>query len=576
MFSNLTTIFNEEKFEYSACDLLECDEEEQTKVQLYCDVNVVHVTPSSIKVMRRERTEGHRALRHRMFTDADEFCLVYFKPEPDKKYINKDDSYKTVLKSGILICNIQIDQKRTQLGDFSHIKNVEKSVARVGLWISKTIPTGITLNYTVNDFDRQVQNGNYCVTKINGIERNGYCFTDGNGFISKGLARLIAEKLGYRIKTMNQDIYPSAYQIRLAGCKGLVVVELQSTLDQFYIKIRESMEKFKLNEWNLEICEGSRSIPTRLNNQILLIMSDLGVSDETFLNLQDKWFQDKERPPSAVEDLLKNKLPLSVNECRYMFGCAFESVLGPGQCFIRYQVVDKDGKPLKEPQFKTVVGPVIVTKNPCPYASYMLVLEAVDCSELNCLADVIVFSTDDNRPDSNKISGSDLDGDHYFVRQHLQLSRKVEPLDYASLAKTTSVDPKPKTYYNIIKHCYLLLGATNYGEIYNLHATVVDKNLEKCPQRTCQKVAIELANMFSIANDEIRKPYGYIYPDFLMKDRSYESQTIAGKLYRRAVVYKNANPNRLYNSDMDLRANSSNNVNMFLNLIKFQESKETD
>jgi hypothetical protein len=30
---------------------------------------------------------------------------------------------------------------------------------------------------------------------IEDIERNNYCFTDGNGLVSKGLAKLIAEKL---------------------------------------------------------------------------------------------------------------------------------------------------------------------------------------------------------------------------------------------------------------------------------------------------------------------------------------------------------------------------------------------
>ncbi|CAF4275838.1 unnamed protein product, partial [Rotaria sordida] len=29
-------------------------------------------------------------------------------------------------------------------------------------------------------------------------------------------------------------------------------------------------------------------------------MSDLGVPDETFLRLQRKWFEDKERPPHII------------------------------------------------------------------------------------------------------------------------------------------------------------------------------------------------------------------------------------------------------------------------------------
>ncbi len=104
--------------------------------------------------------------------------------------------------------------------------------------------------------------------------------------------------------------------------------------------------------------------PTRLNNQIILLMSDLGVPDETFLRLQKQWFMKKPPCSFVFSNLLKNKIPLPVNECRYMYGCAFESSLKPGTCFIRYQVLDENGKPLLNPQFKSVKGRVIVTKNP--------------------------------------------------------------------------------------------------------------------------------------------------------------------------------------------------------------------
>jgi hypothetical protein len=62
--------------------------------------------------------------------------------------------------------------------------------------------------------------------------------------------------------------------------------------------------------------------------------------------------------------LLKNKIPLPPNECRYMYGCAFQSRLKSGTCFIRYQVLNNNGKSLANPQFKCVQGRVIVTKNP--------------------------------------------------------------------------------------------------------------------------------------------------------------------------------------------------------------------
>jgi RNA-dependent RNA polymerase len=87
---------------------------------------------------------------------------------------------------------------------------------------------------------------------IEDIQRNNYCFTDGNGLISKGLAKLINEKF-------SEKIIPSAYQIRLAGCKGLIILDPQSTFEQFYIKIRPSMNKFQCNDWTLDICGYSRA-----------------------------------------------------------------------------------------------------------------------------------------------------------------------------------------------------------------------------------------------------------------------------------------------------------------------------
>lgn len=47
---------------------------------------------------------------------------------------------------------------------------------------------------------------------------------------------------------------------------------------------------------------------------------------------------------------------------------------------------------------------------------------------------------------------------------------------------------------------------------------------------------------------EIRKMTGSTYPDFLMKNRSYPSQSILGVLYRRALQFKNENP-RLFEGE---------------------------
>ncbi|CAF1106381.1 unnamed protein product [Adineta ricciae] len=339
----------------------------------------------------------------------------------------------------------------------------------------------------------------------------------------------------------------------MAGCKGLLVVDPASSTNDFYIKIRPTMQKFRCNDWTLEICEHSVATPTRLNNQIILLMSDLGVPDETFLRLQKKWFDNAPSKYIYADNLLKNKIPLPVNECRYMFGCAFETKLEAGTCFIRYEVLGENKKPLPNRQYKSVEGKVIVTKNPCPYAGDMLVLNAVDLPELRDLHDVIVFSTKGDRPDFHKIAGSDLDGDKYFVYwgSELQLRSSVPPLDYTADKKIKH--PTPISAEDVINYYLSTLGATSYGEVFNLHTVIVDRNEEKHSQRTCQKLAIEMARMFASAIDSgktgytidknriqtIRNEYGKCYPDFLMKyDKSfYKSQSIVGILYRNARLF---------------------------------------
>lgn len=47
-----------------------------------------------------------------------------------------------------------------------------------------------------------------------------------------------------------------------------------------------------------------------------------------------------------------------------MFGCTLESKLKAGQCFIQYELLQDDGQKLENRTFKTVVGPVVITKNP--------------------------------------------------------------------------------------------------------------------------------------------------------------------------------------------------------------------
>ena len=69
---------------------------------------------------------------------------------------------------------------------------------------------------------------------------------------------------------------------------------------------------------------------------------------------------------------------------------------------------------------KIIDGEVLVMKNPCSHAVDIRKLRAVGESDprhekMKHLFNLIVFSSKGSRPEQNKISGGDLDGDVYMT-----------------------------------------------------------------------------------------------------------------------------------------------------------------
>ncbi|KAI1300421.1 RNA dependent RNA polymerase-domain-containing protein, partial [Xylaria venustula] len=175
--------------------------------------------------------------------------------------------------------HIDCDQIREWMGDFTHIRVVAKYAARLGQCFSTTRAlTDSPISQSVEEIDD--------------IFRNDWCFTDGVGKISPKLAEYVVKPL-----RLTRHILPSAFQFRLGGSKGLLVVWPDMTFNK--LSLRPSQKKFKAQSTLLEIIKPSRFSAATLNRQIITILSCLGVPDATFMRLQQEQLVDYDK---AMED----------------------------------------------------------------------------------------------------------------------------------------------------------------------------------------------------------------------------------------------------------------------------------
>lgn len=302
-------------------------------------VKTAVVTPLRVVFNYESVSESNRVLRR---FDPDKFLRISIREEDGKSRFaaactNSDNVYehfRTIMLGGIVVglrkyffltmtasqlkthgswfvtpyehegILVGADHIKSWLGDFNNIKNIGKYAVRVGLALSST-----TRACTVEDF-----------IEVNDIERNSHCFTDGVGLITQRCANLVSSALGL-------NHVPSAFQIRFAGYKGVLVTHpwlddesrfrgwlskssgvvrgygKYSTSSGGYsdtdsivhelgvpgVVFRKSMNKFESSHRVLEIVTTSKSCDFYLNRQIILTLEGLGVPPQVFLDLQDKY-----------------------------------------------------------------------------------------------------------------------------------------------------------------------------------------------------------------------------------------------------------------------------------------------
>lgn len=456
---------------------------------------------------------------------------------------------------------------RERLGDFSQIKNVAKYAARLGQSLSSSTET-----LTVNRHEMEV------IPDIEiGFGPNKYCFSDGIGKISSDFARKVTQKC------VRDDYLPSAFQIRYGGYKGVVAIDPTSTMK---LSLRKSMCKFESEERKLDVLAYSKYQPCFLNRQLITLLSTLGVKDYGFERKQkeavdrlDAILTDPIIAREALDQMspgensnilkhmigcgykpdaepylsmmlqvfrstklleLRTKSRIFIPEGRSMMGCLDETrSLEYGMVFLQVSR-SSDCVPYgSERDTRVIEGRVVVAKNPCLHPGDVRVLWAVDVPALHHMVDCVVFPQKGKRPHPNECSGSDLDGDIYFVSWDPDLipPRVFEPMDYTP-ARTMVLDHEV-TIEEVQEYFANYIVNDSLGIIANAHTVFADRELKKAMSEPC----IELARLFSIAVDFNKTgvpaeipPHLHVkeYPDFMEKadKMTYNSPNVIGKLFR--------------------------------------------
>ncbi|EHK43013.1 hypothetical protein TRIATDRAFT_225118 [Trichoderma atroviride IMI 206040] len=584
-----------------------------TRIPHYCVLaRKATVTPTSLLLSSPAVETSNRVLRY--FNQAqDRFLRVQFVDEAESGRMtmnshNKEEIWKKLLRT--LYEGIQIGDRRYEflafgssqlrqsgayffcptdhiscqdirqwMGQVSHIRIVAKYAARLGQCFSTTREMK---GVPIPD-----------VRPIADIERNGYCFTDGVGMISGFMARMIVEEL--TLEVFND---PSAFQFRMGGCKGVLVVWPQAKKSEVYI--RESQEKFKADAKNLEIIKCAKYTSATLNRQTITILEHLGVPKKAFMDILEKQislyeeaakdnrvavgmlkkcvdenqstlvlaellqagFKTKNcQEPFVVNllnlwrswslKLLKEKARIAIEQSAFVLGCVDETGTLRGHSNATEGTSDKDVNKL--PQIflqvsdskiydttKVIKGICVVGRNPSLHPGDIRVVEAVDIPELHHLKDVVVFPSTGDRPVPNMLSGGDLDGDDFFVIWEPSLI----PEKWNHPAMNYSSPPPPKldrdVNVNDLRDFFV-----NYMKndvlplIATAHLALADRFDPASP------ICLRLAELHSKAVDypKTGDPAEFnhdmynpqSWPHFMEKQQRYKSARALGAIYDRVI-----------------------------------------
>lgn len=427
---------------------------------------------------------------------------------------------------------------RQWMGDFSTIEVVAKYASRIGQCFSTTRAMAIGCE----------------IERIADIKRNGFTFTDGVGKISPFLAQMIAEEYG--LPNSGTD-YPSVFQFRLGGCKGVLAVDPQVRGQT--VCIRPSQEKFAARHHGLEICRISQFSAAYLNMQLILVLSALGIPDWVFLTkMRDAVSALAEAmtsPNKAVEQLQKNidfnsmtltlatmvrdfmdinepfvtsclhlwrswmmkylkeKARILVDQGAFVLGCVDETGVLRGHFDVREDKIEGDDNTdlaslpevflqIPDPQvkgkYRVIEGICALARNPSLHPGDTRVVRAVDTPKLRHLKNCVVLPQTGDRDLANMCSGGDLDGDDYLLMWDSHLIPEEwnhPPMSYQ--APPPVVSNGPVTVDDMTSFFVKHMKNDNLSRIAVAHRYWADAQPEGVKDEKC----LELAQLHSLAVD---------------------------------------------------------------------------
>ncbi|KAK0526019.1 hypothetical protein OC835_005428 [Tilletia horrida] len=538
------------------------------------EVHAVTVTPTAVYYEGPIVDPGNRILRHHPGHE-DNYIRVRFADESQQRIRFESGvdvrseilqrRFKDILNTGITVAGRRFDflafsssalrehstwfvrsafevdgriitaqSIRDGVGDLRHIRCPPRYAARLG---QSFTTTHTSLRVPIESIKEDIRD----------VERNGHCFSDGVGTMSRAVVRDLTNNP--HKSTRNG---PVVFQIRIGGAKG--VLALDPRLDGYVVRLRPSQIKYRhppeVRELTLEVAMScTQPLPLYLNRPMVALLETLGVRAQAFLDLQD-------RAVSALKKALTSPADAAQVLAQYGLGQATKlgqilkglggPLMGPRGVnavekvpFLRHCVVaaltyalrsikyrcripvpngvtlmgilDETGE-LEEGEVyvclrpkngkrKVLEGECLVTRSPMMHPGDVQYAFAIgDLPKGHALRELhncIVFSAKGERPLQTMLSGGDLDGDLYNVIQNQSLfpANPYMPGEYPivkpiTLNRDVVIEDVAEFFVDYIESDQL-------GKIANLHLLQADRSEFGVKDGTC----LHLAELHSTAVD---------------------------------------------------------------------------